>query len=77
VGTKAAWTPERRAKQAAVIRRTRPWEKSTGPRTEAGKAASSRNAYAGDWYHEAKDQLDDLRAGAYALFGRRDPFAGR
>jgi hypothetical protein len=38
------WTPEARAKQAALCRRHRPWAKSTGPRSAAGKAASSRNA---------------------------------
>ena len=38
------WTPERRARQAALIRTFRPWERSTGPKTEAGKARSSRNA---------------------------------
>ena len=32
------WTPERRARQAELIRQWRPWEKSTGPKTEAGKA---------------------------------------
>lgn len=44
MGTSAAWTPERRAKQAAAIRRWKPWNKSTGPRTKEGKARSSRNA---------------------------------
>lgn len=38
------WTPERRARQAALIRLHRPWEHATGPRTAAGKATSSRNA---------------------------------
>lgn len=47
MGTKSAWTPERREKQAAMIARTRPWEKATGPRTEQGKAISSRNASTG------------------------------
>lgn len=45
MGTASAWTPERRATQAARIRRLKPWEKSTGPRTEKGKAQSSRNAF--------------------------------
>jgi hypothetical protein len=44
MGTRGAWTPERRAKQAAIIAHTRPWERATGPRTDAGKAVSSRNA---------------------------------
>jgi hypothetical protein len=38
------WSPERRARQAAAIRAWQPWRKSTGPRTQAGKARSSRNA---------------------------------
>ena len=38
------WTPERRARQAALIRNWRPWERSTGARTATGKARSSRNA---------------------------------
>lgn len=38
------WTPERRARAAELIRTWRPWEKSTGPRTDAGKAASRTNA---------------------------------
>ena len=37
------WTPERKARQAELIRQWRPWEKSTGPRTSAGKQVSSRN----------------------------------
>lgn len=38
------WTPERRARAAALIRSRKPWERSTGPRTPEGKARSSRNA---------------------------------
>jgi hypothetical protein len=39
-----AWTAERRALQSVLIRRWRPWERSTGPQTVEGKAISSRNA---------------------------------
>lgn len=39
------WPPSRRAAQAARIRQTKPWLKSTGPRTAAGKARVSRNRY--------------------------------
>ena len=42
------WTPERRRSQAEAIRRWRPWEKSTGPRSAAGKAKVARNAFKGD-----------------------------
>jgi hypothetical protein len=38
------WTAERRAAQAARMRARKPWERSTGPRTEAGKARSRGNA---------------------------------
>jgi len=37
------WTDERRARQAELIRSWRPWTRSTGPRTEAGKAVASQN----------------------------------
>ena len=46
----SSWTPERKARQAALIGTWRPWERSTGPRTPDGKAKASRNAYkGGDW----------------------------
>ena len=41
------WTPERRAKQSELIRRWRPWSRSTGPKSDAGKARASRNAWKG------------------------------
>lgn len=41
------WTPEQRQQQAERVRLSRPWERSTGPRSAAGKQASSRNAYKG------------------------------
>ena len=43
------WTPERRARQAELIRNWRLWEKSTGPRTTAGKTGSADHA----WKHGA------------------------
>lgn len=54
MGTSAAWTPERRARQAEAIRRWKPWKKSTGPRTPEGKARSSRNADRGVAAMEAR-----------------------
>jgi hypothetical protein len=41
------WTPERRAKQAEAIRKWAQWKQSTGPRSAAGKATASRNAWKG------------------------------
>ena len=44
------WTQERRARQAEMIKKWKPWEKATGPKTENGKARSSNNAYkGGEW----------------------------
>jgi len=45
-GAKRAYrlSPEGLAALRASARRVRPWAHSTGPRTEAGKARSSRNA---------------------------------
>ncbi len=40
-------TPEHRRRRAELIRRWKPWEKSTGPRTPQGKASSSMNAWKG------------------------------
>lgn len=39
------WTPERRRRAAERIRRHKPWEHSTGPRTKAGKETTRCNAY--------------------------------
>jgi hypothetical protein len=41
------WTEGRRARQASLIRNWKPWERSTGPRTEAGKARTARNGFKG------------------------------
>jgi hypothetical protein len=43
-GRSKRWTPEARAKQSEAIRRWRPWEKTTGPKTPEGKAKVSMNA---------------------------------
>ena len=39
------WTLERRQRQSELIRRWKPWEKTTGPKTEEGKKRVSHNAY--------------------------------
>jgi len=41
------WTPARKARQAALIHTWKPWERSTGPQSEAGKAKVARNAFKG------------------------------
>ncbi len=39
------WTPETRARKRALIQTHAPWTRATGPKTAAGKSASSRNAW--------------------------------
>ena len=41
------WTQERCREQSVAIQRWKPWANSTGPRTNAGKAKASQNAYKG------------------------------
>lgn len=56
------WTPDRRRAQAEAIRRWRPWEKSTGPRTQAGKARVARNAFKGGARAKLRMLENSLRA---------------
>jgi len=41
------WTPERRKRQAELIRQWAPWAKSTGPKSQAGKERVARNSWRG------------------------------
>ena len=41
-------TPEHRKLRADLIRRWRPWENSTGPKTEEGKARSAMRGFKGN-----------------------------
>jgi hypothetical protein len=41
------WSLERRRRQSQLIYEWKPWQRSTGPRTQRGKAQVSRNAYKG------------------------------
>ncbi|MBI3441835.1 MAG: hypothetical protein HY052_08575 [Proteobacteria bacterium] len=38
------WTPEERQQQAELIHGWKPWKRSTGPKTEAGKSRAAKNA---------------------------------
>ncbi|MBW4490766.1 MAG: hypothetical protein KME12_23580 [Trichocoleus desertorum ATA4-8-CV12] len=44
------WTSEARAKQAELIKNWTPWKKSTGPRTDDGKAIASQNSLKTGWH---------------------------
>ena len=59
------WTPERRARQAALIRTWQPWAQSTGPRTAEGKAQAAANARAfHGWTPELQAIREQVRANA-------------
>ena len=55
------WTPERRARQAELIRQWRPWEKSTGPSSPEGKKRASQNAWKGGVRPELRELAALLR----------------
>jgi len=67
------WTAERRARQSAAIRTWRPWERSTGPRSVAGKSRVSLNAWKGgqrqQWRAIARLLAHELRAQRGLLIG--------
>ncbi len=54
-------TPEHRKVQAELIRDWTPWKKSTGPKSKAGKAKVSRNAFKGAWRELLRELSRGLR----------------
>ena len=60
-------TPEHRAKRAELIRLWKPWEKSTGPKTEAGKARSARRGFKGGTREMLREWARILREHAKEL----------
>jgi hypothetical protein len=56
-----------RAKRAELIRRWRPWEKSTGPKTAEGKARSARQGFKGGTREILRDWARVLREYEIAL----------
>lgn len=63
------WTSERRALQGKLIRQWLPWEKSTGPRTSAGKDVVSRNASKGGTWRLLRELSSALRERNKRLLG--------
>lgn len=54
-------TPEHRALRAELIRRWKPWEKSTGPKTAEGKRRSAMRGYKGGTRQLLRDLAKVLR----------------
>lgn len=60
-------TPEHRAMRAELIRRWKPWEKSTGPKSPDGKAQSAMRGYKGGTREALRELARILRKQAEAL----------
>lgn len=63
------WTPERRERQAELIRNWQPWKQSTGPKTASGKAKVSRNADKGSVRPLLRELTKALKNNAHCLHG--------
>lgn len=64
------WTPEAKARQAALIRTWAPWDKSTGPKTAKGKATASQNRQRA--LDQAEAELTAARAKVKRLHGGKE-----
>jgi hypothetical protein len=60
-------TPEHRALRAELIRRWKPWENSTGPKSEDGKARSAMRGFKGGDRAMLREVARVLREQAEAL----------
>ena len=54
------WTPERRKRQSVAIKRWKPWSKSIGPKSAAGKTAVANNAWTGGHWQKLRHAIKDL-----------------
>ena len=60
-------TPEHRAMRAELIRRWKPWEKSTGPKSSEGKARSAMRGFKGGTRETLRELAKILREQAEAM----------
>jgi hypothetical protein len=56
------WSPERRARQAALIHSWQPWRQSTGPRTAGGKAVAAQNGFKGAHWRKLRELSKAMNA---------------
>jgi len=56
------WTAERRKQQSEAIARWKPWAKSTGPRSDSGRARVARNAFKGGGWLRMRVLAREVRA---------------
>ncbi len=55
------WSPESRERMRRLIMARKPWEQSTGPRSQEGKAKLSLNAYKGALRPAARELIRQIR----------------
>ena len=60
-------TPEHRAMRAELIRRWKPWEKSTGPKSPEGKARAAMRGFKGGTREMLRELARMLREQAEEL----------
>ena len=65
-------TAEHRKLRAELIRRWKPWEKSTGPKSPAGKAKAAQNANRG----ATREMLRELQRALRSQEEARQVFGG-
>jgi hypothetical protein len=68
------WTPEARQRQRELIQTWQPWQSSTGPISDDGKAKSTQNALKTGWYGA---ELRQTRAFLTRLDRQRRESVGR
>jgi len=61
LGLLNGWTPERRERQSELILAWKPWNRSTGPRTEEGKARSAMRGYKGAERQVLRELRQEMR----------------
>ncbi len=62
-----SWTTEQREEQREAIKRWRPWEQSTGPKSQGGKAKVSQNGWKGGTREMLRDLARELAQHRNAL----------
>lgn len=65
----AGWTPERRKRQSEAIKRWKPWQQSTGPKSPEGKAVAAGNAWTGGECKKLRLAIKELNG---AMRAQRD-----
>lgn len=54
------WTPEQRQKQREAIRRWKPWQQSSGPKSPKGKVVAAGNAWTGGEWKKLRLGIKEL-----------------